>query len=207
MTNFAYNNNIPNGPNNPSADQPGMQVNTNSISGLIAVNHNGFGLNDGGKHSFIQMPTDLNPGGVTGSSEILLYNGLDTFYNLFFIPPSSAVPSAGIQLTRNEAPVNNINGFSWLPGGIFIQWGIVAFSGPASSQKLGSVLFGRTFTTFCNITTGLITADITSGNTTASNTLSVQQNGSLNGFAYVFNSSSGSGSTTFPGFYWHVIGK
>lgn len=140
MTTFTYTRDIPDGPHNPSTDQGPMKVNTNSIDSLLAINHNSFGVTDGGKHLYIQMPDDLNPGIPTGAQEILLYNGLDGTHNLYFVPPSTLVPAGGIQMTRNEAPVLLGTGFSWLPGGIIVQWGT------ATKVTDGSVAFSPIFT-------------------------------------------------------------
>lgn len=90
----------------------------------VAKNHFNNNSGSAGKHQYIQFPTDVNPGGSTGANELLLYNGLDGILNnLYFIPPGKAVPSAGIQLTRNESPITASTGFTWLPGGIIMQWG------------------------------------------------------------------------------------
>jgi hypothetical protein len=43
MSSFNYFRDIPNGPNDPSDDQPLMRINTNSIDSLIAVDHYSFG--------------------------------------------------------------------------------------------------------------------------------------------------------------------
>lgn len=43
MPSFNYFRDIPNGPNDPSDDQPLMQINTNSTDDLIAVDHYSFG--------------------------------------------------------------------------------------------------------------------------------------------------------------------
>ena len=55
MTTFNYNRNIPNAPNNPSSDQPLMQINTNSIEDLLDVDHFSFGETNGGTHKQVQL--------------------------------------------------------------------------------------------------------------------------------------------------------
>ncbi len=47
---FTYERDIPDAPNNPSADQPDMKINTNSIDSLIGVDHYSFNQNLGGLH-------------------------------------------------------------------------------------------------------------------------------------------------------------
>ena len=56
MTNFPYNRDIPDGPNNPSVDQPDMKENTNSIDELINQDHISFEQNNGGFHKTIHQP-------------------------------------------------------------------------------------------------------------------------------------------------------
>lgn len=77
MTNFAYNQGIPNPPNQPSQDVPLMKINTNSISGIIAVDHIGFEANNGGTHLQTQF-VDFSAGGIPAGT-----------------PASVAFPAAG----------------------------------------------------------------------------------------------------------------
>ncbi len=203
MTTFTYTRDIPDGPHNPSADQGPMKVNTNSTDDIIAENHYSFGVAEGGKHFYIQIPEDENPGGSTGAHELLLYNGLDGTYNLYFVPPATAVPAGAIQMTRNEAPVAATSGSSWIAGGMRLKWGVVTFAA-GNSHLTGNVTFTPNFTNFFNITTSLRNAN--TADTTASNTLAISSPG-VAGFSWVFNSSSGIGSTTYPGFYWFAIGN
>lgn len=51
MSLFPFNTGVPNAPNNPSVDQPDMQTNNVSTAGLVAVDHIGFGVNNGGYHN------------------------------------------------------------------------------------------------------------------------------------------------------------
>jgi len=49
----AYNLNIPDGPNNPSADQPKMKTNTNAVHEILEVDHVTFNTPNGGTHKKI----------------------------------------------------------------------------------------------------------------------------------------------------------
>lgn len=69
MVLFNYNRNIPDAPNNPSADQPLMKINTNSTDDLIDVDHFSFGENDGGYHRVIhqsEAPGNADPVAIAG---------------------------------------------------------------------------------------------------------------------------------------------
>lgn len=205
---ITYNRDIPDTPNNPSNDQPDMQVNTNSTDDLINVEHYSFNQNEGGKHKYIRMPDDVNPGGVTGASELLLYNGLDAVHNFFFVPPNTAVPGGAIQLTRNEAPVAANNGYSWMPGGILVQWGRnTAVSGGsfASGAAFGTITFAAlniAFTTSCFTVFTIPFYTVAQPNGAGSVNV---DNASLSStsFNWRFNSNSGS----YTGFYWVAIGR
>lgn len=132
---------------NLSDSQGDIQQNFQTANTVMDINHYPFdnATTSKGKHKYVQFPVDINPSTavppvvVTGSTELLLYNGLSGTYNLYFIPPSTAIPGGGIQLTRNEAPVAAGTGFSWMPGGILIQWGT------ATKVTDGAVSFSPSF--------------------------------------------------------------
>ncbi len=138
--NWNYVSNIPDGPNNPSDDQPNMKINTNSISGFLSVDHFGFGNNQGGAHEKVQL---FNVAGSTPPAGLL--NGYETIYSqaiagngeLFFTRGNSGT---GIQLTGPGTPTVSQNGYTFLPGGILIQWGIKLAAGTS-----GSVSFPTNF--------------------------------------------------------------
>jgi len=62
MPNFIYTTNIPAAPHNPSADQPIMQVNANSINSIIGVDHYSFNSVDGGYHKQVNLVNEANQG-------------------------------------------------------------------------------------------------------------------------------------------------
>lgn len=126
MTNVIYNINIPDGPNNPSVDQPKMKTNTNSLKTLIEVDHIGFGNNHGGYHNVIHQETQTNVNTIAGVNQLfsgvpgtLIVNGNPTA----FIPNNgdtqlySLTGMGGLQqLTGSSA------NFVWCSGVLF-QWG------------------------------------------------------------------------------------
>lgn len=56
MPNINYINDIPDGPHNPSADQPDMKINTNAVDTIFAVDHYSFKNNNGGLHKQSTYP-------------------------------------------------------------------------------------------------------------------------------------------------------
>ena len=147
---IAYNSGIPNPANNPSVDVTPMQQNTGYISQIIATDHVPFGVNASGTHmqaNFLNTSTTGTPvlpstrGGV----------GFETLYSSAQNPatptvnPAAALGNAGelffvrggnttqIQLTGPGTPAAAINGSTFLPGGILVQWGTVyVFTGTST---------------------------------------------------------------------------
>lgn len=73
MTDVPYYNNIPDGPNNPSQDQPLMKINTNAVDTLISVDHYGFNTNTGfgGEHQQVNLPQKNTPGAITDPASVV----------------------------------------------------------------------------------------------------------------------------------------
>lgn len=150
MTNYAYNKDIPQSNHNPSSDQPKMKENTNSIKNLIGEDHYTFGVANGGFHKVIRMPK-LNtiadvPARISNSGTLWTHVdtsvGASTETNLHYIPGTEA---NDYQLTRcissgaalfgtttqnyNGAGAAYFGGWTFLPGGLLMQYGFVNTSG------------------------------------------------------------------------------
>ena len=224
--NLNYFTNIPFETNSPSVDQPNMKTNNNNIPTLIGVDHHQFSDNLGGYHTIVHQDTASRtrsgvgaipagfPGGISGINQV--YTALYT--------PDSTGATADTQLfntTGNGSPTSGISqltgdnsqtdGYQWI-GGTLILWGQVTFSGGASNHKTGTITFkdrspGKNipFPNNCWVVVpGLMIA--ASATATASNTIAIRDF-NTGQFRYVYNSSSSSGSTDFPGFYWVAIGN
>ena len=125
MTDIDYLTDIPNGPNNPSVDQPNMKINTNGVADWVVEDHYGFKDINGGRHQFVRWPIANKPAS-TGAKELLLYNGSPdgTNFYLYYVRNNSPTDIAHfVQMTRNEVPVQATNGYTWMPGNILLQWG------------------------------------------------------------------------------------
>lgn len=150
MVNVIYNRDIPDGPNNPSQDQPKMKTNTNSIDSLISIDHLGFGNNQGGYHGTVHQPIvgtwtqttrtaapPLVP--IPGVNQIIAMNvtpdstGAVVDTQLFAMTGGSNGTTQGVnQLTGN---LLGTDGYCWI-GGLLIQWGLVV-----NATTIGSVTF------------------------------------------------------------------
>jgi len=209
MTGFVYNTGIPAGPNNPSADQPLMQTNTNSINSLIAVDHVGFNQtvfgnsNSGGWHTIIHQPAQ-------SASPAPSSNQFTQLYCKSYTPNSSPAGSAGSQLfmTNNGGTIQmtgtaliSNGGFAYCNGLIF-QWGQVTFGVlETGSVTFQSVSSGNSipFPSGClNVQATLI------GTSSSSQTIQITSK-SATGFSWQFTTTPS--ATSYTGFYWLAIGN
>jgi hypothetical protein len=210
---FQYNLNLPNGPDNPSNDQPGMQTNTKAVNDLLAVDHIEFNLSNGGFHKQVHMPVlNSRPIGIANEGTVYTKTAATTPSNnestLFYNPDNTLNE---YQLTRTITtqfskfatntnyitPITTNGGWTFLPGGMLLQWGNI---NPTHNPGTTTVNFPIAFTNVpysIQITATVIssgssndqTAAIVSGSTTTTNFLA---------------STSSSGNVI--GFYWMAIG-
>ncbi len=223
MTDYSYNNNIPFASHNPSSDQPLMLENTNNTDLLINEDHFSFNQNNGGLHKQARLVNEATP------SAAIRDPGMGTIYTkqiasesqLFYIPDKVNIANE-YQLTRaidaSFASFRTNPGWSFLPGGLLIQWGFVDGTHTGSSFNIGdrTTPLGGTypFVTFSvpytlgvfNVMTSL---SFTSTGPGIPGTGSVDavtiDNATLTtaGFNWYF---SGSNSGQFTKFYWTAIG-
>ncbi len=100
-----------------------IRANLDGTFETLGINHFDQNSANPGKHQYIQMPTTDRPN-TTGTTEILLYNGVEGgVNNLYFVAPNKTVANAYVQMTTNLIPARTQKGYSWLPGGLLIQWG------------------------------------------------------------------------------------
>src|ERR1041385_3031271 len=123
---FTYNRDIPDGPNNPSVDQPKMKTNTNSTDDLIAVDHVSFNLSSGGYHTVIHQT-------LQGSDPAAIPS-INQMYSKDYTPDTTggtadtqlfSMTGDGIISQLSGYQTTDIrNGWQWI-GGILLQWGCV----------------------------------------------------------------------------------
>ncbi len=131
---FTYNENLPNPPDDPAVDVSGMQLNSQSIQGIIGVDHVTFNNNSGGYHNQVSFAINqAAPGIGLGVAELFANNvASDSKTYPYWQNASTNFPLAG--------PFKiNANGYTTLPGGFIIQWGqCAAYSGNFSSGSTKS---------------------------------------------------------------------
>lgn len=198
---FTYTRDIPDPPSSPSVDVPNMKVNTNSIDSIWAVDHQTFSGNNAGTH----LKVSLTETSLTATPQVLptgiLGGGFETLYS----QPAGVAPlgplgeifysragGVGIQLTGPGTPTKSPNGYTFLAGGLVLQWGIV------NALVVGDnpVAFLATFgTAIYNVTLSPVNAS--ANVVTTIKPLSV----TTAGFTAVL--SAGAGAT---GLFWTAIG-
>lgn len=117
---MAYQPNIPQPTDQISQSQQDLLDNFTAISTLINVNHVDFNGPDQGKHKFLTFPVQaMAP--VFAAGEIGMYNFLYTVTGVdeLFITNQAGVTSP---ITAKEG---NQTGWTFLPSGLLIKWGVV----------------------------------------------------------------------------------
>lgn len=133
MPTYSFSNTIPAANHKPGSDQPVMLANNVAMAGIIAVDHIGFNAANGGMHKQVSMINETSP--AIGTANAVLYaNGNQVKFKN---------SSVDVQLTSSVTPLAAANGYTFLPGGILLQWGTATF--PGSPVGYVDVTFSRAF--------------------------------------------------------------
>lgn len=187
---MTYTQNIPDAPNNPSQDQPLMKANTNAIFTYVATDHIPFNVPNAGNHDIIKQPPQAgDPAAVAGKGQT--YTKVVTGDEQLFYRSGAGVIS---QLTNAIGTLAAANGYSYLPGGMIIQWGRDTFPGSTTA-------FNVNFPTACFgvLTTTESAAGSTGVCAVIIRTLAVNQ--------FTWTQRVSSSTTNFTGFFWVAIGN
>ena len=115
-----------------------MRTNTDLLKQSLAVNHVDLGLADVGKHKFVVMPVQ-SAAPTTLAGEAATYTkDVAGASQVFFVRDN--VGASEIQITGPTLLQAN-NGYCFLPGGLMMQWGVVA----AASSSTFVVTFTPAF--------------------------------------------------------------
>ena len=166
-TNFPYNPDLPNPPDDPSQDVGGMQKNAQTIGNWVAVDHVGFGNVLGGQHSKVTFPSTITPPsqgglgsvistvpGVASSSIAQAIYTVGTTPNVAF--PMSAIRAFGICAGNLSGATPLLNGYNvtsitrdagssiikvTMPANVVtsMNYAVICSSGMALSQPLDQV--------------------------------------------------------------------
>jgi len=164
--------------------------------GVDHINNNGApGSRPAGYHNVIHIvPQGSNPSPISGYGQLFSksINSVITDEALFWETGSGIIQ----QLTSNVAPLPATNGYTFLPGGIILQWGLVN-----SPSGTGTVNYNIPFpANIFNVQTTLVSK---AGGTSQSNTVA-PISGTINQSSFQYNFT---GSTSYVAFYWVAIGN
>ena len=210
MTTFPYTDNVPNPPNSPSVDVVNMQRNTNSISGIIALDHVGFGVPNGGTHNQSTYNTLVSGNPTTSTTQGAVYtNTVGTDIELMYIHKDSLNP---VQLT-GPSSLSGFKGYQFLPGGLIIQWGFIKGTHGSDNHfnpgDSGSVTFplafpNRIFTVNTTMNYNTDTGSVPASTSAFIISLDYAPTGTTQtGFNWTASGSGGS----YTVFYWTALGK
>lgn len=217
--NLNYNDAVPATNNNPSADQPDMLVNTQSIPSWLNVDHWGFQQTTGGQHkqaTFINqavIPPARTVGMATEYSKLAISTGVSNESNLFFTPDNStneyqltrpitaSFPLFAL-LTQNYNPptagMNHFGGWTFLPGGMLFQYGKYI---PTPPGPVGSGITIPFPVAFSNIPFMISLQPVVTG---GNNQIRLYvRSGSVSTTQFITVNTNDS---TFTSFYWMAIG-
>jgi hypothetical protein len=201
---MTYTQNIPDGPNNPSQDQPLMKANTNAIFTLIGTDHINFNLPNSGYHNVIRQPPipsmPPDPAMIAGINQLYAKN----------VTPDATVTAAETQLfsITGSGKISQLTGrftsgsegYVW-SGGILFQWGF--------SSSLTTTITFKTRAVGCipfpnNIFNVIIGLSDTGAGVAGGDVVTVS---AYNLTLTSFQSIRRGANLTTDGFYWLAIGK
>lgn len=134
---MAYDANIPQ-PNDQLKDsQADLLANFQAIKALIDINHDTFGSPTEGKHKFVSFPVQT-PVPTFSAGEDGLYNRLyavtnknELFSHIQTFAGTSNIPSTA-SILGQATPGASTNGWTYLPSGILMHWGLFSGNGSAT---------------------------------------------------------------------------
>jgi hypothetical protein len=194
---FTYNSNVPAANDPPKNDQPTMQSNAASIASIIAVDHIGFNIPNGGYHKVIhQPPQGADPTAIPGIGQTYTKT-LSGDQQLFFESGGGVIT----QLTGPNTAIAAGNGYTWIPGGILLQWGSI--TGGLTSGTNTDLFFATANINFPNNCFNVNATLINAGSTNNEQTISIRD-GSVSNLGFKWNYSGGG---AYSGFFWFAIGN
>jgi hypothetical protein len=136
MSNWVYTRDIPFASHNPSADQPVMQTNANSIDSLIQEDHFGFNDNNGGLHKQSTYVNESAPSTAAGQLALYSKGAPGGPSALYLIRDNNAGTETQLSSLTIGTAVAATTGASWLPGGLLIQWGSFTMTAVTTAQTI-----------------------------------------------------------------------
>ena len=159
------------------------------LRSTIAVDHVDVNASGNGKHKYVHLTDQSASIPTTAANELVFFNKLVSGTARLFLRQ----PSSGTQIQMSGInPLSSTNGYTFLPGGILLQWGSQAKTGNQTPVTF-PIQFDAIYSITISTQTTSSTADLTAG----------VRNGTVTTSGFSINCSS-SGNVT--AFYWMAIG-
>lgn len=131
---MSFTNNVPLSGQSLGGTRNPINTNFQVLDTTFSVNHVGYNDSGAGKHNFVNMPEQASaPSGA--SNQGTLYAKDDgTRTALYWIQESGQ--GAEVKMT-GVTPVAGTNGYTFLPGGLLLQWGVVVSPGASGTVEFG----------------------------------------------------------------------
>lgn len=195
-----FNPSIPQANDRLAKSQQDLLQNNTQLDTSFGINHYAFSdlSANNGMHKQCQLVELANPVPVAGTDSLYCATtGSPAVGELFYVRGGGGTP---IQMTGPSNPVTNGKGYTFLPGGMLIQWGFI--NSTASSYT--PLLFATdniNFPNRCRFITTQPYSGASVPNSQATVTILDSSVSNL-GFQWAFVTNSGS----YTGFYWQAIG-
>lgn len=129
---YSFNNAIPAANNNPSTDQPDMLINNISTAAILAVDHIGFNVTNGGQHKSIHFNQDASYVPVPPVSPPQLFTKtVSALPQLFYYSGTAAQSSNQYNQAANFS--------TFLLGGLILKGGSITMTSTAAFTYAGLV--------------------------------------------------------------------
>ncbi len=197
---MTYDPNQPNPNDDLDVSQPKLLLNSQQLDIVFGVNHFKFSDLSGnaGKHTFVELVgVSVDP--VAGSGENVLFSKSVAGKTQMFYRRSSGGP---IQLTGPETPVIADNGYTFLPGGIMLQWGRIASTNNSYTQ-LNFATGNVNFLNDCFQVWTQVVGDLSIPSASANIVIDPT---SLDRFGFKWAFIKSGSTSHYTGFYWAAIG-
>jgi hypothetical protein len=196
---MVFNKNIPQPTDLLDDSQQDLLNNNIALNDSMGVNHYPFdnATVNNGKHKFIQLPeiNAANPDNptrpATAANEGALYTKESgTITRLFWRPENTAVGGVEYALTNINPFLSSPNGYTFLPNGLLLIFGVHTPGGVPSSS------YAITFPNSLTLNAPAYSVTITTNNTTAISITNITNTGF-----------EGNKATTATTLYWMAIGS
>lgn len=204
---------IPTGTVDLDEDYLNLQENFTALNTIFGVNHTTLDLATAqvGYHTNVQqIPLSVDPSAVPGISQSypkVTNDGISTDTQMFLETGNGLVTP----MTRNFQPVLATNGYTFMPGGLILQWGLVNGTHGGDNHfnggDTGTVTFSTANIAFPNNCFSVWSQPMyTNGNVPGSGSAAtVGINSSFTNIA--FRWFFGSPSNVYTRFFWFAIGN